>query len=189
MTIITDTDGFWVRWQSEFITGTSAAEDVPAVSAVVLQKQSQNEHSCLKTASGRKKSGLGNSARVHGVSPLPTKPSPPSYSSSCAGPSTGRDPSAATRGPGAALARPGSGPARNRSRSGRRPGRGGVGRLRRDRLRWPARPGSPRLPASLAVPHRGPGTEQRLLSREGSLNTATAALHREHRGQYYFFGW
>lgn len=65
MTIITDTDGFWVRWQREFITRTSAAEDVPAVSAVVLQKQSQNEHSCLKTASAREKSGLGNCARVH----------------------------------------------------------------------------------------------------------------------------
>lgn len=65
MTIITDTDGFGVGWQREFVTGTSVAEDVPAVSAVVLQKKSQNEHSCLKTASGREKSGPGSCVRLH----------------------------------------------------------------------------------------------------------------------------
>lgn len=59
------------------------------------KKQSQNEQSCLKIASEREKSGFGNCIRVHWTPPLPTKPSAPSSISSCAGPRTGRDPSAA----------------------------------------------------------------------------------------------
>lgn len=48
MTSVTDTDGFRVRWQRQFVTGTSVAEDVPAVPAVVLQTQGYNNHNCLK---------------------------------------------------------------------------------------------------------------------------------------------
>lgn len=49
MTSVTDTDGFRVRWQRQFVTGTSVAEDVPAVPAVVLQTQGYNQHNCLRT--------------------------------------------------------------------------------------------------------------------------------------------
>lgn len=135
MTIITDTDRFRVRWQREFITGTSVAEDVPTVSAVVLQKQSQNEHSCLKTASGREKSGLGNCVRVHCV--------PPSSTSSRAGPSTGCDPSAAALPP-----RSGAAPAPARGKPGTGAGAGPARPAPRAArpVRLPAAAGSPRCP-------------------------------------------
>ena len=48
MTSIANTDRFRIRWQCKFITGTRVAEDVPAVSAVMLQTESENKHSCLK---------------------------------------------------------------------------------------------------------------------------------------------
>lgn len=39
MTSIANTDRFGIRWQCKFITGASVAEDVPAVSAVMLQTE------------------------------------------------------------------------------------------------------------------------------------------------------
>lgn len=105
------------------------------------KKESQNEHSCLKTASGREESGLGNCVRVHRVPALPPSPALPAALRPVQGRAQGAIP--AQRPPSAARSctRPGSGPARSRSRSGRGPGCGG--RTVQGELHW--------VPA---VPHR-----------------------------------
>lgn len=182
MTIITDTDGFWVRWQREFVTGTGAAEDIPAVPAVVLQKQSQNEHSCLKTASGREISGLGNCFRVHlGRSTSHQSPALPA----ALPPAQGAIPAQlrSLRGRELPPPRPGTAGNGNRSRGGRGPGCGGRAAALGSAV--PARPAP--APGPGAVPHRGPGTESAQPGKEPE-HSHSSSPQRELKRQYYFLG-